>query len=191
MRTVRKRCGLLSSSCTGELPGIIPTAATGARAYLTLRTDGVPAGPGLDIAKDAATGEALLRAIGEVARTSLDDLRGRHLDANDFNRLTGVNVVRDMLRWLDNPEATRDQMDDKRWAAFRDEARRELGFDPGTDMDVEAGRRLAEGRGRWGDVWLRFYDAPGQFPGVAEVLGTKPTRWPAPIRGSRPLARSE
>lgn len=121
---------------------------------------------GLDIAKDTATGEALLRAIGEVGRTSLDDLRGRHLDANDFNRLTGVNIVRDTLCWLGNPEAIREQMDDRRWDAFRDEARRELRFDP----DVEAGRRLAEGWGRWGDVWLRFSDAPGQFPGVAEVL---------------------
>ena len=144
-----------------------------ARAFLALRADGVPTGPGLDIAKDAATGEALVRAIGEVAQTSLDDLRGRHLNANDFNRLAGVNVVRDTLRWLDNPEATRDQMDDRRWAAFRDEARRELRFDPdlGPAVDVEAGRRLAEGRGLWGDVWLRFSDAPKRFPGVAEVLG--------------------
>ena len=154
-----------------------------ARAFLTLRADGVPAGAGLDIAKDAATGEALLRAIGEVGRTSLDDLRGRHLDANDFNRLTGVNVVRDTLRWLDNPEATREQMDDRRWAAFRDEARRELRFDPGKDMDVEAGRRMVEGRGRWGDVWLRFSDAPGQFPGVAEVLGRSRPGGELPLEG--------
>ena len=107
----------------------------------------------------------------------------RRLDANDFNRLTGVNVVRDTLRWLDNPQATREQMDDRRWAAFRDEARRELRFDPGTDMDVEAGRRLAEGRGRWGDVWLRFSDAPGQFPGVAEVLGRSRPGGELPLEG--------
>ena len=142
-----------------------------ARAFLTLRADGVPEGPGLDVAKDAATGEALLRAIGEVAQTPLDDLRGRRLDTNDFNRLAGVNVVRDTLRWLDNPEATREQMGDRRWAAFRDEARRELRFDPSKEMDVEAGRKLAEGKGLWRDVWLRFGDAPGRFPGVAEVLG--------------------
>ena len=154
-----------------------------ARAFLTLRTDGVPAGPGLDIAKDAASREALVRAIGEVARSPLDDLRGRRLDANDFNRLAGVDVVRDTLRWLDNAEATRDEMDDRRWAAFRDEARRELRFDPGEDPDVEAGRRLAAASGRWSDVWSRFSDTPRQFPRVADVLGRSRPGGVLPLEG--------
>lgn len=142
------------------------------RAFLKQRTDGVTTGPGLDIAKDSATSEALRRAIGEVAQAPLDDLRHRRLDASDVNRLAGVDVVRDMLRWLNDPKATRKQMDGQRWVAFCDEAQRQLGFEPTSpEMDVEAGRRLAEGRGRWGDVWVRFSDAPGQFPGVAEVLG--------------------
>ena len=86
------------------------------RAFLTLRADGVPAGPGLDIANDAVTGAALLRSIGEVAQTALEDLRGRRLDANDFNRLVGVDVERDILRWMGAPKETRDQMDEKCWS---------------------------------------------------------------------------
>ena len=140
------------------------------RAFLTLRADGVPAGPGLDIAADPETGAALLRAICEVAQTPIEVLRGRRLDANDFNRIVGVDAVRDILRWMGNPEPIRDQMDEARWEAFRDEARRELGFDPGAGADVEAGARLAEGKGRWGDVWSRFSEAPQQFRDVAQVL---------------------
>ena len=141
------------------------------RAFLTLRADGVPAGPGLDVATDPETGKALSRAIGEVFQTCADDLRGRRLDANDFNRLVGVDVDRDTLRWMSDPKSIRDQMDDRRWEAFCAEARRELGFDPAAAADVEAGARLAEGKGRWGDVWSRFNEAPEQFRGVAEVLG--------------------
>ena len=141
------------------------------RAFLMLRADGVPAGPGLDIANDSETGAALLRAIGEVAQTPVEQLRGRCLDAGDFNRLVRVDVVRDILRWMGSPQSTRDQMDETKWEAFRDEARRELGFDPATGADVEAGARLAEGTGRWNDVWERFTEAPQNFRGVAEVLG--------------------
>ena len=141
-----------------------------ARAFLTLRADGVPAGPGLDIAGDSETREALLRAIGEVAQTPLDELRGRRLDANTFNRIAGVEIERDILRWLGDPGAARQTMGDARWDAFCDEARRVLRFDPEAGSDVEAGAKLAQGKGRWRDVWSRFGEAPEAFRGVANVL---------------------
>ena len=140
------------------------------RAFLTLRADSTPAAPGLDISGDSETREALLRALGEVAQTPLDELRGHRLDANDFNRIVGVDVVRDILRWLGNPGAARETMGDARWEAFRDEARRELRFDPGRGSDVEAGLKLARGKGKWSDVWSRFCEAPESFQGVADVL---------------------
>ncbi len=141
-----------------------------ARAFLTLRADGVPAGPDLDIAGDSETREALLRAIGEVAQTPLKELRGRRLDANAFNRIAGVEIERDILRWLGNPGAARQTMGDARWEAFRDEACRVLRFDPEAGSDVEAGAQLAQGKSRWRNVWSRFGEAPHSFPGVAEVL---------------------
>ena len=132
---------------------------------------GFPRAPALTSRLTRKRGKALSRAIGEVFQTCADDLRGRRLDANDFNRLVGVDVDRDTLRWMSDPKSIRDQMDDRRWEAFCAEARRELGFDPAAAPDVEAGARLAEGKGRWGDVWSRFNEAPEQFRGVAEVLG--------------------
>ena len=141
-----------------------------ARAFLTLPADKLPEGPGLDIAGDSETREALLRAIGEVAQKPLNELRGRYLDANAFNRIAGVDIERDILRWLRNPGDTRQTMGDARWDAFCDEARRVLGFDPEAGSDVEAGFKLAQGEGRWKGVWSRFSEAPESFPGVAEVL---------------------
>ena len=140
------------------------------RAFLALRADGVPAGPGLDIAGDSETREALLRAIGEVAQTPLDELRGHRLDANAFNRIAGVKIERDILRWLGDQAAARQTMGDARWDAFRDEARRVLLFDPEAGSDVEAGAKLAQGKGRWREVWTRFCETPKSFQGVADVL---------------------
>lgn len=140
------------------------------RAFLELRADGVPAGPGLDIAGDSETREALLRAVAEVAQTPLDELRGRRLDANAFNRIAGVEIERDILRWLGDPGAIREAMGDAGWDAFCDEARRALRFDPEVASDVEAGAKLAQGKGRWRNVWSRFSETPGAFQGVADVL---------------------
>ena len=127
-------------------------------------------GPGLDIATDQATIAALLGALDQVATTPVELLRGRRLDASDFNRMAGVNVIRDILRWMADPEGMQAQLGDNGWNAFRSECLSELQFDPGIEADVSAGVRLGEGQGRWADVWARFTEAPTAFPGVAEVL---------------------
>ncbi len=126
--------------------------------------------PGVDVATDLDTRRALLRALVEVVETPLDQLRGRILDSGDFNRIAGVEIVRDCLKWMGNPEATRSDMADERWKAFCAEARSELRFDPETEADVDAGAKLAEGAGRWRDVWSRFCEAPHRYPGIADLL---------------------
>lgn len=131
---------------------------------------GSSGGPHLDIAADQGTTAALLGALDQVALTSVEQLRGRRLDAADFNRLAGVDLMRDILRWMADPEGARSRMGGGRWNAFSGECRSTLRFDPETEADVSAGARLGEATGRWADVWSRFTEAPGAFPGVPEVL---------------------
>ena len=128
------------------------------------------AGPNLDIAPDHGTNAALLGALDQVALTSGEQLRGRRLDASDFSQLAGVDVVRDILRWMADPQGARSRMDGSSWNLFRTECRSVLQFDPETDADVSAGARLGKGTDRWADVWDRFTEAPEVFPGVPELL---------------------
>ena len=127
-------------------------------------------GSGLDIASNRGTHAALLGALDQVALTPVERLRGRRLDATDFNRMAGVELSRDILRWMGDPKRTRFRLNENRWNAFRTECRSELGFDPETEADVSAGALLGGGEGRWADVWARFVEAPHAFPGVPEVL---------------------
>lgn len=124
----------------------------------------------LDIARDRATAEALLRALREVALTPLAQLAGRHLQADDFDRMLAADVIRDILRWMGDPDGTRERMGVNGWEAFRNRCKDELGFDPESDADVVAGERMAKGAGRWGEVWDRFVEAPTGFGNIAGLL---------------------
>ena len=131
---------------------------------------GSSSGPGLDIATDRETAAALRGTLDQVATTPVEQLRGRRLAAADFNRLAGVDVLRDILRWMADPKGAQARMGDNGWRAFRAECRNELRFDPAAEADVSAGAKLGAGKDRWEDVWTRFTEAPEAFPGVAEVL---------------------
>lgn len=124
----------------------------------------------LDLARDDATRDALLRALQEVFETPLAQLRGRRLEADDFDRLLSPDVKRDVLRWMADPEATRARLNDNGWEALCSRCRDELGFDPSTEQDVVAGEHLAAREGPWEAVWERFVQAPSSYPGIVDLL---------------------
>jgi len=129
-----------------------------------------PKALGLDIARDHATTDALLRALPEVALAPVAQLTGPHLQADDFDRMLAGDVVRDLLRWLGDPESTRARLGPNGWGAFRNRCRDEIGFDPETEADVVAGDRLGKGDGPWATVWERFAEAPASYGDIARLL---------------------
>ena len=125
---------------------------------------------GLDVAGDRATSEALLRALAEVALTPVAQLQGRRLEAEDFDRMLAGDVIRDLLRWMGDPDTTRNRLDENGWHAFCNRCRDELGFSPEQEADVVAGERMVKGEGAWAAVWERFTEAPGNYGDVAGLL---------------------
>lgn len=124
----------------------------------------------LDIARDSRTREAMLRALPLLASEPLALLRGRRLEAEDFDRLAIGDPVRDLLTWLSDPEKFRAVCDDNRWATFRDVCVREFGCDPDRDGTQAAADALLNGGGKWEEVWRRFCEAPKLYAGVSTAL---------------------
>ena len=124
----------------------------------------------LDVAGDRATAEALSRALEEVALTPVAQLKGRHLEAEDFDRMLAGDVIRDLLRWMGDPDATRNRLGENGWPAFCNRSRDELDFDPAREADVVAGERMAKSEGAWTAVWERFTEAPGSYGDIAGLL---------------------
>ena len=125
---------------------------------------------GLDVAGDRATADALLRALPEVALAPVAQLAERRLEADDFDRMLAGDVIRDLLRWMGDPETTRARLGANGWHAFCNRCQDELGFNPEQEADVVAGERMAGGGGAWAAVWERFAEAPGGYGNVAGLL---------------------
>jgi len=125
---------------------------------------------GLDIARDNRTRDAMLRALPLLATEPVAGLRGRRLEADDFDRLAIGDPVRDLLTWLSDAEAFQARSDAGRWATFRDVCRRKFNFDPESDGTQAAADALLNGGGKWDEVWQRFCEAPRLYPGVSAAL---------------------
>ena len=76
-------------------------------------------GLGLDLARDAATLEAIQQALPRLADTQIRDLRGRRLEASDFLNLLTPDPARSLLEWLDDPQAMRRRWPENEWEGFR------------------------------------------------------------------------
>lgn len=77
-------------------------------------------GLGLDVAQDKATLEALGQALqaGVLLEQPMDALQGRAIHAEWLLSLLAPNPTRDLLQWMNAPDATRQQWDKVLWDVF-------------------------------------------------------------------------
>jgi hypothetical protein len=127
-------------------------------------------GLGLDVARDATTRRAILGALAELATTSVDRLKGKHLEAEDFDKLFSDDPAKDILLWLSEPEAVKSTWNSGRWTAFKSRCKADLKFDPDKDGELVGAELLGRREGPWAAVWERFTESPVLYPGVPELL---------------------
>ena len=142
-------------------------------AFLTSKKGGL----GLDVAQDKATQEALAQALaaGVLLDRPLDDLTGRQINAEWLHSLLAPNPTRDLLLWMNDPDAAKAQWDAARWSVFLKRCKADFGFDPLGDGPLAAAERLAKGSGKWAAVNELYRDSFASFPNVyALLLRVKP-----------------
>lgn len=127
-------------------------------------------GLGLDVAEDRPTLRAMQGALSQLAVTPVARLRGKLLEAEDFDRLMIGDTPRDLLLWLGDPEGTRTLWDKGKWAAFQNRCREDYGFDPEADGEIVGGEKLGRRKDAWYGVWERFAESPGLYPGTPALL---------------------
>lgn len=131
-------------------------------------------GLGLDVAQDKATQEALAQALtaGVLLDRPLDELKGRPINAEWLLSLLAPNPTRDLLVWMNAPQATQKVWAGVRWDVFCKRAKSDFGFDPVSDGPLVATEKLARGEGRWAAVAELYRDSYTSFPEVLTLLHT-------------------
>ncbi len=126
---------------------------------------------GVEVAADAATRTALSRTLHKVLDESIEGLREQgRLTAPDLDAILLPDPDRDLLRWLDDPEGHERAVDPDTREAFKSRCVSRYGFDPEADGELEAARRLIDGKGLWKKVWSRYADAPKRYPNLPALL---------------------
>lgn len=129
-------------------------------------------GLGLDVAQDKATQEALLQTLqaGVLLERSVDEFKGRTINAEWLLGLLAPNPTRDLLLWLNAPEAARSQWSDVLWDVFTKRCKMDFGFDPVADGVLAAAERLAKAEGKWAAVAELYRDSHSSFPNIFGLL---------------------
>lgn len=146
---------------------------------------------GVGVGQDAATREAVLRSVEQLAAVPTAKLKkDAPLRGEWFDRLHHPDPDRAVLAWLSDPERVEAAWKPRAWAAFRSLTTTLFDLDPERDGPVTAARRLGERHGRWAETWSRFADSPTTWPGVPDRLRaarptaslldrlSAPDRWP-------------
>ncbi len=124
----------------------------------------------IDVARDATTRRAMLGALAELATTSVDRLKGKHLEAEDFDKLFSDDPAKDLLLWLSDPEAVKSGWNGGRWTAFKSRCKTDFKFDPDKDGELVGAELLGKREGPWATVWGRFTESAVLYPGLPELL---------------------
>lgn len=129
-------------------------------------------GLGLDVAQDKATQEALGQALeaGVLLDRSVEELKGRQINAEWLHSLLSPNPTRDLLVWMNGPDAARQQWEGVRWEVFIQRCKADFAMDPIADGVLVAAELLAKSAGKWAAVSELYRDSYTSFPKVFALL---------------------
>ena len=128
-------------------------------------------GLGIAVESDSETRESLRRSLLRLSEEPVEallqiaPLRSTHLDG-----LMHPNNVREVLRWLNDPEGYRRHCSEQEWAAFVALCETHYEFAPDRHSPVSAAGKLGGRDGNWEMVWQRFAEAPGSYSGIPDRL---------------------
>ena len=127
-------------------------------------------GLGLDVARDTGTRRAMHGALVELATTSVHRLKGKRLEAEDFDKLFSEDPAKDLLRWLSDPDGVKSEWSSGRWGAFKSRCKADFEFDPEKDGELVGAELLGKRARPWATVWERFAESPALYSGLQNLL---------------------
>ena len=124
-------------------------------------------GLGLDVALDNDAKNAMQLALYRLLDEDVSLLKDKRLDTDYFNTLlTGGDLIRDLLQWLDQGDAFQAGRGENEWKAFVEVCKSQLAFNPQNEGVLVGSAKLANHEGPWHAVWERYCEAPQRYPNI-------------------------
>lgn len=127
---------------------------------------------GLNIAKDKRTQDAIQTVLSELLESPVETLQGRRLESDDFYALVVEDPIKDLLVWLNDPEAKQEQWPANKWSVFCEHCQQQYGFDPQQGVPEQKLSELCVAEQQWEPVWQRFVDTAHNLPHLVQQLKT-------------------
>ena len=183
MRAVESSPKLLQPLAELQYRGVLWTHRNGRDWTVAAFLQSEEGGLGIEVGTDLGTREAIQRTLIKLADEPVDRLRKEApLRTAFFDALLHPDDVRNVLQWLNAPDAYQQANDGNAWVAFRALCKSKYGFDPQTDGEVTAARFLGEREGAWEVAWSRFREAPVAYPNIPDLLRAgRPTQVALPL----------
>ncbi len=127
---------------------------------------------GLDVFRDASTRRSMDASLMVLAETPISQLKGKKLEAEDFDRLVVGDHPRELLTWMNSPSDVQKRFQEVgKWHAFRNRCRNDFGFDPESDGETVAAESFGlRNSDTWSALWERFCESPALYPNIPELL---------------------
>ncbi|HEV8719353.1 MAG TPA: BREX-1 system phosphatase PglZ type B [Candidatus Binatia bacterium] len=111
-----------------------------------------------------------MRALPQLLKEKVADLRNERLDSDFFNRLLAPDPASLLLRWMNDSKKEKQARSKAEWKAFCEQCETDYKFSPDKDGELVAAKLLGQRKGEWAKVWMRFTEAPQRYLGVVSLL---------------------
>lgn len=127
-------------------------------------------GLGIRVTQDAATKEALKKALPSIFQDP-DVLNGKAVvDADYLNNQLFPNIIPTILKWMCKGDVALAQMDTGKREVFNNLCRSQYEFEPDHKNIKAIAEKLGSQRNAWKYVWQHYAHAPRKYPEISDLL---------------------
>ncbi|SFW90392.1 BREX-1 system phosphatase PglZ type B [Chitinophaga sancti] len=127
-------------------------------------------GLGIKVGQDAATKEALKKALPSIFQDR-DVLHGRTIvDAEYLNNQLFPDIIPSILKWICKGEITLSKMDVGKKEIFYNLCKSQYDFEPDHKNIKAIVEKLGVQRNAWKYVWQHYTHAPKKYPEIPDLL---------------------
>lgn len=126
-------------------------------------------GLGLNIARDSATKDALLKSLPKYLQEEKLYFKGQ-VDADFLNKKLVPQIIPNILKWMEGGAKALKSLSKDELEAFKDVIQSQYGLKLDHSLVLDFAFNLGQQRDSWTNVWQYFANAPHKFPKVIEYL---------------------